>query len=737
MKRLSLTTLILIGLGLGIFTGLLVGERAAALEPLGSAFIRLLQMAVLPYFIVALPLGFGRLSFAEAKAVGLRIVKFSVVLWLLAIGLVFIFPLTFPPLESAAFFSSSITDPGEAVDFVSLYIPANPFSSLSNAVIPGVVVFGIALGIALIGVPRKKQLLDILDVLADSLGRITGFVVRLTPIGVFALAASAAGTMTLEDLSRLQVYLIAYTAGAALLTFWLVPMLVSSLTPLGYRDVLRATRDPLVTGFTTGNLLVVLAMLAENCKKLFAKAEPERRRHAESVVDVCLPITFTFPNLGVVLLLLFIPFAGWFTGNPLGIEDYPKMSFLGFFSFFGSVEIGLPFLLQQLRIPTDMFQLHVVTLVYVGRLATLLAVMHLAAIAILTAAGNTGLLRWRPRQLSIYAGASVALVVGSLVATRSLLGMTVDQAYGKDEVVRGMRPILQPVAGRVSRDEAPPLDPDDGRTVLDGIRDRGVLRVGYDPEGLPFSFFNQRDELVGFDIEMTQALAREIGVEVAYFPYDKEDMVGLLNGDRSLDLLVGGLFATPTRVERMRFSDAYLDLDLSLVTPDYRSDEFGALGRLAGQDLRIGVLERPYFGARIGEALPGAEIVLVDSPRGFFEGEAGLDALVMSAQAGSAWTLLHPEFSVVIPTDTRLRISVGYPMPLDALRLENVVSRWIDLKRKDGTVDRLYRHWIEGRSAREEAPRWNILSDVLGWGDREAAAELTRAGSRRARSTEP
>lgn len=726
MKNLSLTTLILIGLGLGVFTGLLVGERAAVLEPVGSAFIRLLQMAVLPYFIVALPLGFGRLSFDEAKAVGLRIIKFSVVLWLLAIGLVFVFPLTFPPLESAAFFSSSIVEPGEKVDFVNLYIPANPFASLSQAVIPGVVVFGIALGIALIGVPRKRQLLDILDVLADSLGRITAFVVRLTPLGVFALAASAAGSMTLEELSRLQVYLVAYTVGAALLAFWLVPMLVSALTPLSYRDVLRATRDPLVTGFTTGNLLVVLAMLAENCKQLFADLEEDRRRRAESVVDVCLPITFTFPNLGVVLLLLFIPFAGWFTGNPIAIGDYPKMSFLGFFSFFGSVEIGLPFLLQQLRIPTDMFQLHVVTLVYVGRLATLLAVMNLAAIAILTAAGNSGFLRWRPRQASVYAGASLALVLVAVVSTRLVLGMTVDRAYQKDEIVRNMSPVLRPVEAGVFREAADPLPVAEDATVLDGIRERGVLRVGYDPEGLPFSFFNERGELVGFDIEMTHALAREIGVDVEYYPYPKSEMAGSLGAERRHDLLVGGLFATPRRVEKMRFSDAYLDLDLSLIVADHRSDEFEELGRIDSRDLRIGVLEQPYFGTRIQRALPHAKVVLVESARDFFEGTEELDALVMSAQAGSAWTLLHPEFSVVIPTDTRLRVSVGYPMPLDALRLENVVSRWIDLKGKDGTIERLYQHWIEGRGAQDDGPRWNILSDVLGFKGGGTPPELTR-----------
>ena len=445
----------------------------------------------------------------------------------------------------------------EAVNFVELYIPANPFSSLSEAVIPGVVVFGIAVGIALIGVPEKRQLLTVLESLADALGRITGFVVRFTPIGVFALAASAAGTMTLEDLSRLQVYFIAYTVGALLLTFWLVPMLVSSLTPFSYADILRTTRDPLITGFTTGNLLVVLAMLADNCKKLFRERDEANYRHAESVIDVTLPIAFTFPNLGVVLLLLFVPFAGWFTGNPVTITEYPKLCVLGFFSFFGSVEIGLPFVLQQLKIPTDMFQLHVVTLVYIGRLATLLAVMHLAGVALLSAAGNARWLSFKPRSIGMFAGGSVAMIFLAIGATGMMLRSTVDQAYSKNEILANMKPIRFPMLGTVHR-EMPTtslvVSTDD---TLDRIRKQGVLRVGYDPNGLPFSFFNSNNELVGFDIEMTQSLATELEVKVEYFPYNKTTMAESLNNGNRLDLLVGGLFATTRRAETMRFCQPY------------------------------------------------------------------------------------------------------------------------------------------------------------------------------------
>jgi hypothetical protein len=45
------------------------------------------------------------------------------------------------------------------------------------------------------------------------------------------------------------------------------------------------------------------------------------------------------------------------------------------------------------------------------------------------------------------------------------------------------------------------------------------------------------------------------------------------------------------------------------------------------------------------------------------------------------------------------------------------VNTWIDLKRKDGTIDRLYRYWILGQNAAAARPRWSIIRDVLHWVD--------------------
>ncbi len=154
----------------------------------------------------------------------------------MALAGAFLIPLTFPSVENASFFSSSLVERRPPFDFIDLFIPANPFHSLANSVVPAVVLFSVILGIALIGVEHKERLLDVLKVARDAISRATRLVTRLTPYGLFAIAANAAGTLNVEQLGRLQIYLVAYVAVALLVSLWVLPGLVAALTPIRARE---------------------------------------------------------------------------------------------------------------------------------------------------------------------------------------------------------------------------------------------------------------------------------------------------------------------------------------------------------------------------------------------------------------------------------------------------------------------------------------------------------------------
>jgi ABC-type amino acid transport substrate-binding protein len=49
--------------------------------------------------------------------------------------------------------------------------------------------------------------------------------------------------------------------------------------------------------------------------------------------------------------------------------------------------------------------------------------------------------------------------------------------------------------------------------------------------------------------------------------------------------------------------------------------------------------------------------------------------------------------------------------------MATMVNAWVDLKKKDGTVQRLYDYWVLGKNAEKKQARWSVIRDVLGWVD--------------------
>ena len=162
-----------------------------------------------------------------------------------------------------------------------------------------------------------------------------------------------------------------------------------------------------------------------------------------------------------------------------------------------------------------------------------------------------------------------------------------------------------------------------------------------------------------------------------------------------------------------------MDNTVAFIVKDYRRDEFNS--REAIQSLvapKIGVPNVPYYITKIRDYLPQAEVVMVSSPREFLRGEReDLDAYAYSAEAGSAWTLVYPEYAVAVPLPDLIKIPLAYPLPKGDQDMVDFINGWLLLKQKDETIEKLFNHWILGKGADKKEPRWSIIRNVLGWVD--------------------
>lgn len=714
---MSLSGKIFLALGLGVATGLFFGEMTSFLQVPADIFILLLQMTVLPYVTLSLIVGFGSLTYTDAKLLAFKGTAVILLLWAMAFTVLFLMPLAFPSWETSSFFSVSMTEGKKDVNYYEIFIPHNPFYSMSRNLVPAVVVFSICLGVALIGIKGKESLLASFSVLKEALTRVTDFMICLMPIGIFAIAASAAGTMKIEEFGRLQVYLILYISVSLLFTFWILPGLVSALTPIKYREIIGLSKDAMVTAFMTATLLVVLPLLVENSRSLLNKHKLETDR-SEAVLDAAIPASFNFPQTGKILAMSFILFAAWYTDNPLSLAEYPMLMVSGLASFFGSLNVAIPFLLDLQQIPADMFQLFVISSVLNSRFGTLLAAMHTLVLGILVACAVTGGLSLNPIKIIRFAIITILTVSATLGGAGLLFTYGVNNQYDKDKIISSMHLQHDSVPVIVHIRPPPPFSPDpEGQSKRQSVRDRGVLRVGYIPDNLPFTFFNSAGDLVGFDVEMAHILAKEIGVNLEFVPVTHED-IALKLENNYCDIVMSGIVTTTRRATEMYFSDPYLTDTIAFLVRDYRRHDFNnPESRAKQKNLKIGdFVHIPDYASLVHKYFPRADIVPIDTINDFFTNEAeNFDAVLSTAQRAASYSLLYPEFTVALPQPDLITVPIAYPISYRNLSSARFINTWISLKKMDGTIDSLYDYWILGKNAAPVKPRWSIIRNVLHW----------------------
>ncbi|RKX37135.1 MAG: hypothetical protein DRP64_17665 [Verrucomicrobia bacterium] len=718
--RLGFTSQVVLGVVSGIFAGLFFGEAIAGIGVVGTAYVRLLQMTILPYIMVSLIHGFGGLTREQAVKVAPRLALVMLVFWVVGLALVMAMPAVFPDRQSATFFNPSVLEVPVRPSMVDLFIPANPFEALAAGTIPAVVLFSILFGIALMGLQGKEGLLRNLDLVTQALTRVTMMVVKITPIGVFAMTAAAAGTMDVSEFARLQVYFTTYIGGSLFLTFVAFPLLVTTCTSFRYGQVLRQFNAALVMAFTTGSLFVVLPLLMEQTKDLFLN-DPELGA-GEEYVDILLPVAFNFPNMGKLIALLFVLFGAWFVGSPIAPAAYPEFLATGWVTFFGGIDLALPFMLSLMGLPGDLFNIYAVSGVINGRFATLLACMELISITLITGSwlAKPGGLRIRLRDFLSRAVAVVVLALLMLVSMRLMLEQMVPSVDDHADQLASMDLPFLPDMTVAEPGSAPPASRDSGLNLFRRNGDESTrLRVGYFPENLPFTYFNKNNKLVGYDIELVCELARDLKLKLEFYPTTINEMPLHLK-ERRLDMVISGITLSASQIKELGFSEPYQELVLGAVVLKAMKERLDEANEqeIRQSELKIAILKpNPYLDA-FRVALPEAELIDVEGYRTFYEAEEGTyDLLLTSMEAGSAWNMLYPGYTTILLRNGSMKKQLVFAYNAENTELIRYVDDWLRLQQSTGAMEALYDYWFRGepRANEEKPPRWCIMRDVLGW----------------------
>jgi len=267
-KHYSFTKRVFTALGLGVLWGVIItvlyGPDTPVTETtiswyniVGTGYVRLLQMVVMPLIFVSIVAAFTRMKLkANIGKIGALILAFLLGTTAIAAGLGISSALLFDldqvelqageaemarneELAERAATVQDMTIPEQVISF----LPANPFADLTGARATstiGVVIFAGFIGIAYLGVRRKQPehgetFAKLIDAIYYIVMRVVTLVLRLTPYGILALMTRMMATSNFRALVDLGVFVIAsYTAIIAMFIVHLLLIMLFGLNPLQY-----------------------------------------------------------------------------------------------------------------------------------------------------------------------------------------------------------------------------------------------------------------------------------------------------------------------------------------------------------------------------------------------------------------------------------------------------------------------------------------------------------------------
>jgi len=273
--KLKIHTQILIAIILGIVVGILLGEKAAHIKIVGDMFIRLLKAIIIPLILSSMVAGIVSLgNIRKLGRIGLKTFIYYTATTTLAVGVGLILVNLMKPGVGVDIGAEAAVDlsGGEIPSIVSIIrdiIPANLFDAMAKDKVLSVIFFSLLLGVAISSIGEKgRPLVTLFEAFNMVMMKITGWIMRLAPFGVFALMAYTIGTMGLSVIKPLIMYMATVILGLTIHACVTLPILLKTLgkySPLKFiRDVFSAVATAFSTASSAATLPITMDCLQEN-----------------------------------------------------------------------------------------------------------------------------------------------------------------------------------------------------------------------------------------------------------------------------------------------------------------------------------------------------------------------------------------------------------------------------------------------------------------------------------------
>jgi proton glutamate symport protein len=284
MKKIGLAWQIFIGLVLGIVVGACFYGNphvATYLQPIGTIFIRLIKMIVIPIVISSLIVGVAGVGDMKSlgKLGGKTLLYFEIITTIaIVIGLLaanIFHPGTgvdrshLTKTDINTYVSTAkTTESHSMVDTFVNIVPTNIIQALGNGDMLAVIFFSVMFGLGVAAIGEKgTPIIQFFRGTAEAMFNVTNQIMKLAPLGVFALIGVTVSTFGLSSLIPLgKLVLVVY--GSMIFFILAVMGLVAKIAGFNIFKLLKYLKDELLLGYSTASSETVLPKIMQKMEKL-------------------------------------------------------------------------------------------------------------------------------------------------------------------------------------------------------------------------------------------------------------------------------------------------------------------------------------------------------------------------------------------------------------------------------------------------------------------------------------
>lgn len=318
LRKLSLGKKILIGIVIGLAIGFISPKAADMLKPLGDIFLRLLKMLMVPLVFFSITSGVCKMGdIKQLYTVGLRFILYIIITSGITacIGVLAGF-IVQPGRGTTEFLDASAEVESVSYSFIDniiSWVPENIVQSMQEANMLQIIIFAIFLGVALLALGQKAELLiKVIDQGSDAMLKITEFVMAFSPIGIASLMATMVATISGSTMKEVLVFIVTDYVCAIMVLIVLYPVIIKALAKLQPLRFMKKIVEPIIVAASTTSSAATLPVSI--------KTAQEKLGIPENIYGFTLPLGNT---CGMNGFSLFIGLCCIFASNLYGFAVTP------------------------------------------------------------------------------------------------------------------------------------------------------------------------------------------------------------------------------------------------------------------------------------------------------------------------------------------------------------------------------------------------------------------------------